>query len=672
MKFESVHLDYETRSELDVRKVGAITYAQHPSTEVMCLAWAVGDTPVNLWRPGEPFPKLLLHHMWANTIFKAHNALFEQCITKWVLPKHCQGIMFPTMHPSRWRCSAAKAAACALPRALEDAAKVLNLVVQKDMAGHKLMLKHSKPRSAWKKSGTGSKYFEDPIERLLIERYCVTDVLVERAIDRKLPDLIPFEQRVWVLNQEMNLRGVLIDVDTVKRILDWVTEETRILNLRLKQITYGKVEKATERDKLVTWIRAQGIQMPNLQAATVEKVLSDQKFLNDKNDPLKFVRRALIIRQSVGKSAIKKYPAMLKRVSKSKRIHDFSMYHGASTGRESGRGLQLQNLVKSRWKNFDSNLAIELINNSTLEELKLLYGDVFEVFSGCVRGMITSSPGHDLFTADYNAIEARVLQWMAGDKAGLERFRKKIDSYVLMASKIFGKPVSQITKEEREVGKRAELGAGFGMGGVKFHATCIQYGATNVTLELGKRAINIFRELHPEIPKMWAEIERVAIRAVQKPGRAFEACKTVWVYENDFLRCILPSGRSLRYYKPTIRSEPAPWGDLYPRLYHWSVNPKTKKWENAGTYGGKLTENVVQATARDIMVNAQLNLTEKGFAPMFAVHDEVISEKFIGNRDSIVKSNQLMLYERIMMNLPKWADGLPITAKGWTNKRYRK
>lgn len=671
-------VDYETRSELDVKKVGGITYAQHPSTEIMCVGYKINEMKSKIWLPwDDKIPSELLdaYNDMPEDSRLAHNALFEQCITAFVMPKYTKKIIH--LPPPMWKCSAAKAAAVAIPRDLEGACLSLNLKIKKNMEGRKLMLKHSKPRSAWVKWTNGGettvlkdprKFFDDVDEREIIYNYCRTDVDAEDLLDRSLPDLIPFEREVWILNQYMNLNGVRIDVDTVKRIMKWIKIETRRLNEELAVVTDRKVRTVNQRDKFLRWISKQGISLPNLQAETVTKLIEmidkgESKMVRRASNPAA-VREALVIRQQIGKSSLKKYPAMLKRVSMDGRVKDYSMYHGASTGREAGRGLQLQNLVKGKIK--DTDLAIEMIRTSDLEEIRFLYGDLMEVFSSCVRGMIQASKKRFLYAADYNAIEARVLQWMAGDKAGLKRFRDGIDSYVLLAEKIFACKVTRGTSDGeamREVGKRGELGAGFGMGGPKFYKTCLKYGATNVTEALCKRAINIFREVHPEIEAMWKNLEQAVVKAIRKPGRVVTVNKTSWQVKDGFLWCELPSGRKLAYYKPTVRMEPTPWGELAPKIYHWSVNPKTKKWENASTYGGKLTENVVQATARDVLMDAAVRLKKHDYTYLFSVHDEAISESEDGD---------IREYEKILMTLPKWADGLPIVAKGWKGPRYAK
>jgi DNA polymerase len=655
-----VYLDFETRSEIDLKKTGAVTYAQHPTTEVVCLSWKEPGCHPGIWYPGTEFPRRFIALLKDPTVvWVAHNALFEYVIYNYVL--RARFLWLPDLAPSRFDCTAAKAAACALPRNLEGAALALKLPVQKDMGlGSKLMKKYMKPRPAWKKSGTGDKYFSDPEELNEIYKYCRTDVTVTELLDNRLPDLIPFERKIWLMNIRMNLHGVRVDVRSAKKIQEWIGLETDRLNRELTQITYGEVTSANKREPFLNWLRSEGLTIGNLQAGTVTELLAA------KNPRGVYVaigpaRRALTIRQAVGRSALKKYPAMLKRVSRDGRVKDYSLYHGASTGREAGRGLQLQNIVKGKIKNTD--LAIDLINTSSLEEIQFLYGDAFEVFSSCVRGMVTADEGQMLYAADYSAIEARVLAWMCDNKTALHQYLNNIDSYKIMAAKIFGCSVEKVTYDQREVGKRVVLGCGFGMGHKKFFETCVKYKVKGVSEALAKRAVSVYRSTHEEVPSMWGDIESAAINATLKPGRTFTTCRTSWEFSKGFLWCTLPSGRKLAYYGPSIKSEMKPWGEPGPTLFHWGSNPVTKKWEKSSTYGGRLVENCVQGCARDIMVNGNWEARFKGYQPLFNVHDEIVAQKKNGNLEEYVEA---------LTKLPEWAKGLPVKAKGWEKYRYRK
>lgn len=661
-----VFLDFETQSESNLPKVGAIKYAQHPSTGILCLGYKIGLAETKIWVPSiHPNVPLDLERALTNKshIFVAHNAIFEQAIYEFVMRKHT---FLPALPPERWSCTASKAACVAIPRNLEGAALVMNLKVQKDMQGNRLIKKYMKPRTVWNNwYQTGDlldepkKYFDDPEELDDIYKYCITDVDTEFELDNALPDLIPFEREVWLENQRMNLRGVQIDIEAVTQILRCIEVESISLHAKAEELSGLKV---TQREKLLKWVRSQGVRITNMQAGTVREII--------KKDIPKNVKKVLKIRQAVSRTSTRKYWAMLERAGEDGRVRDLSMYHGASTGRESGTGLQIHNLPKGKIK--DTDLAIDVIRDSDLGTQKLIYGDVMELYSSCIRGMVIPTPGLVMYAADFNAIECRVLNWIAGNEPVLKDFRLGRDPYLKMASAIYGVRITKEETDKRQLGKTAELGAGFQMGPDRFFQTCKDWGVNGgkgVPMPLAKKAIEIYRRTHKPVVSLWSNLERAAIKAVQT-GDTIKINKTVWVKRKGFLWCTLPSGRKIAFRAPTVRNEPTPWGDLRPKLYHWSIDPKTKQWSNGATYGGKLTENVVQATARDIMIDAVLRMKTKGFTYLFSVHDEIIAEAKL--RNGMSAEFHLKEFEKILTTLPPWAKGLPIAAKGWSGPRYKK
>lgn len=651
-----VTFDYETRSELDVTKVGAPKYARHWSTEIVCASWAVDDGPVQTWKPleGEPIPPELLRLMRnKRALFEAHNAMFEQCITEFVLRRDYPEV--PHMPPERWDDSAARAGACAMPRSLEGLCKALNTKVQKDMTGHRIMKKLMKPRPAWKKTRQGSKYPDKQSDYEATYSYNADDILAERGASHRLPPLIPQEREIWLANQKMNLQGVCIDLPVVKRVIKMIAEEFIDINKRCKALTNGTINSPTERDRVLKWVRARGYKIPNLQSATVEEWLKKTK------GP---ARELLEMRQAVGLASIKKYHAMRTRADDDGRVRDLTLYHGASTGRESGRGLQVQNLVKAP-SGFDQDLAIKIISTEDREFIKLIYGDLFKVFAACLRGMITASPGYELWSADYNAIEARILHWICDFQPGLKAWTSGADQYKKMAKVIYIVNEEDVTDDQRFVGKQAVLGCGFGMGWKKFMLQCQKFGR-EVPASTCKTAVEKYRQTHKPIVDSWKNTERAAIQAVLNPGKRYTANKATWFVEGEFLWAELPSTRRLAYYKPTIRNEAAPWGDLIPKLYHWQSHPKNPKlWVNGATWGGKLVENLVQAIARDLMFAAVVRARKAGYQYLFSVHDEGNFENRIG------KGKQEEFY-KLLTDLPDWAKGLPVKVSGWHGHRYRK
>lgn len=666
-------IDYETRSEADLRKTGGVKYAEHSSTEIMCFGYKINDEPAKLWRTIEDrtLPKDLLDFARdSKTLWIAHNALFEQSITEYVLRRDFP--QFPKLPPERWKCTAAKAAANGLPRNLEGAALALDLPVKKNMDGRKLMLKYSKPRAAWKKwkesvknpsmfgwyYGEPDKYFFKEEELGKLYDYCLTDVQAEYLLDKALPDLLPVEREIWLLNQHMNLRGVQVDADTARLVLKLIAGYSVKLEKELVEITEGEVTSANQRDRLLMWLNKKGLSIPDLAAKTVEDTLKALPDFDLKDSP---AARVLSIRQMLAKSSTKKYKAILDRAGSDGRVRDLALYHGAHTGRESGTGLQLQNLPKGKIKNTDR--AIEVLKTGDMEFIETLYGDPMGVFSSCVRGMITATPGFELFVADYNAIEARVLAWVANDFGALDVFKNGIDPYVRAAARIFKIEESEVTPEQRQIGKIAELGLGYGMGANKFMQTCINWGINDVDESLSKSAVETYRKLHAPITRLWSAVEKAAIHVVTNPKHIVKLDKLRFGMRGRFLWVELPSGRRINYHGPIVKLNRMPWGQERQALYHWGVNSLTKKWECASTYGGMLVENIVQGIARDINLHAALKLDGAGYTYLFQVHDELVSETSKGSVEE---------FEKILMTLPKWAEGLPITAKGWSGGRYKK
>jgi DNA polymerase len=665
-------LDFETRSEIDLKKVGAIEYAKHPSTEIICLGWKVGKNDTELWVPSDkrsPLP----HSFFRGSNDKeramvAHNAPFEIAILTYVMPRYFKGYRCPPLN--RFRCTAAKAAACALPRGLEGAALALDLPVKKNMDGRRLMLKHTKPRTQWFYKGKGDKYHENEFERWAIYDYCIGDVEVEDLLDDTLPNLTPEEQLNWERNTRANMRGVTIDIPTVEKILDLVDDEELINQRRAIEICGHKV---TKRAKVLEWVQEHGADIERLNKESIQQCLINQEDL----EPL--TRELLELRLNGSKTSIQKYTAMVERAGSDYKVRDYSMFHGASTGRDAGTGLQLHNLPRPSIK--DTNLAIDVLNDAFDDEeidtasfLKLVYGNNMALYSSLVRGMITADKGHELFMADFAAIEARIVAWIGGQEDLLDLFRKGQDPYVKMASLIFNidekvllakvKQKDPTAMNMRQLGKTAVLGCGFGMGHKKFFEQCVANRVKGITPELAVRAVNIWRKSNKKIVSAWYNIEKAAILATQKKATV-KVNRTAWFVRDGFLWCELPSGRRLAYYKPSVRNEPGFGGRLTPRLYHWGVHPKTKQWCETGLWYGTLIENIVQATARDVAKAGEKAIEAAGYNYLFQVHDEIIAQRETGFGD--VKE-----YEMLLTKVPKWAAGLPIAAEAEKGFRYKK
>ncbi len=668
-------LDFETFSEVDLKKVGAWEYSVHPSTNVLCAAFRVGTRETlsqsKTWawtaydREGrvkhnsiEMLRTALCAH---DIVLVAHNALFEQVITRNTLARqflYTVRDIVGAIPPSRWLCTASLAATLALPRNLEGAAAALKLPVQKDMDGRRLMLKWCKPRKPTKNNP--STRHDDADELVRLVEYCKRDVDAEVELFLRAPPLSANEREVWLLDQAINLRGFAVDRPLVKTVLDMVADETEELNRETVRLTKGALKSTTQRDKTLRWLENNGLFLPNLQKETVENAVESQLAIG-------VPKRILEIRQAISKTSTAKYIVFDQRSRQDARVRDILLYHGASTGRWTATGIQMQNFPRGNTK--DTALAAEILLSGDLDLVRMIYGDPMSLFSDCLRSVIVAPKDKVLDVADYAAIEARVLFWVAKHEAGLKAFREGRDLYKEQAADVFGCDPADIVDGsfERFLGKSLVLGAGFNMGYKKFVAACLKQGQ-EVSEELAQAGISAYREKHRPVVSLWGVIGQAAIAAVQNPKKRYSVNRTAWAMRRGFLTCELPSGRLLWYPEPTIRWEPPPWGgEKRPTLYHWGVDATTKKWNQEKTYGGRLVENVVQAIARDLMAEAMLRIAKKGpWELALSVHDELVAERDLSskatNRD----------FCRLMAEVPDWAQGLPVAVAGWEGMRYRK
>lgn len=687
-----VFLDFETRSMVDITSTGAWKYAESETTDILCMVWAVEDQKPKLFIPPQfndsfeletvsgremidEFQKLIANE---EILFVAHNAFFEKAIWHNIL--HSRYGM-PAIPDDRWRCSAAVAASFALPRALGNVCPVLGLQHQKDDEGHRIMLQLSKPKldkRAGKHVFNEHDKYAHKFESLYA--YCVKDVEAERDLWMTLRPLAGEELNVWLLDQKINRRGLFIDKEFCEAAAELAELDDEHLNDRLYTLTGGEVQRATNVAQLLDWInrRINGT-IDNVTKATIAGLLKevDERVHTDKE----VVREVLSIRQSVGKTSVAKFAAMLNSLCADGRLRDLLMYHGASTGRWTGKLVQLQNLPRGIFKSAEEQeTAIEIVKRKDLKTLREKYGNVKEVLSSCIRGLIIPSKGHALYVADYASIEARVLFWIAGHQEGIAMYERGIDLYKHMAMKIYNlKTEAEVTSAQRQLGKQAILGCGYGMGAKKFRETCLGYGM-DVSEELAEETKNAYRELHHPIPQLWRDVEAAAIEAVRT--RQPVVCgKITFAVVGKFLHCKLPSGRLLSYFKPTLKPDTTPWGTPTWKLEFLGENSVTRKFMREATYGGRLVENIVQAVARDLMAHAMQVCENAGFKILVTVHDELIAERE-GHPDFPIIRNAKTEAEKIkattewfvelMSALPTWADGCPVTAEGWSGFRYKK
>lgn len=384
----------------------------------------------------------------------------------------------------------------------------------------------------------------------------------------------------------------------------------------------------------------------------------------------------LKIREMICRSSTAKYQAFELRSRSDGRARDNTIFFGAHTGRQSGTGLQPQNLFKRIYEQEDVEAGLKLMLSRDALSIQALFDKPMDLYASALRSCIIAADGCTLDVGDWNAIEVRVLFWLAGHTKGLQAFRDDRDLYLEMAAHIYGMKIEKLVKLfkagqalaklMRQLGKQTVLGAGFGIGinGIKFQATCAQY-KIKISLELAQSAIKAYRAMHPQIPAFWRALEKAAIYAVVSPGRQYRVGRLVWEKRGDFLQVTLPIGRKICYYKARVDKVKTPYG-MKPQLSYMGVRSPSKTFGLIHTWGGKLAENVTQGVARDLMVEAELRLEKtRIYQPVLAVHDEIISERWEHQG-----SNEEFL--EIIGEAPAWADDLPIKVEGWSEKRYRK
>lgn len=652
-------IDFETRSEIDIRKVGAWLYSMHPSTEVLCMAQKAGDTPVKLLSPD-----LFYVHSKSKVrtvlgdyfTLEAHNAGFEYAIWHNIM---CKRFNWPQISVDRWSCSAAKAASYGLPRSLDGASRAMGLATQKDMSGHRLMLKMCKPRTKWRKTGEGEKWHEDSDDLNRLYEYCKTDVETEYELSSALKPLPSFEKKIWALDQVINRRGISCDLGLVHSAIKMIAALEGDAKDEIFDLTDGEVGSLGQVAKIIEFLHNtfDYFDIENLQAETVEELLKGHLYPKAK--------RILELRQLHSKASTKKYKAMLARSDAAGKIRDTLMYHGAHTGRWAGMGIQPHNYLKPVFDRLSiENLAIPAIKAGYVDELSLMFGSPMDALASSLRASLCAADGKTLIGADYSAIEARVLLWLVNDEAALDLYYSGECLYRDMASRIYNKPINEITKEQRDLGKRAVLGLGYQMGPPRFKSSCWEYGKVKVDLFFAKKVVKIYRDRYVKVKDFWKDVNRSAINAVKiKSNEYYHAVGDKGLgfeYKPPFLYCHLPSGRKLAYKDPSL------YLGKYDKvaLRYWGVDSKTRKWTRQDTYGGKLVENIVQATARDIMAEGMLRAEAADYPIVLTVHDEVIAEP---TRDKTVEE-----FVDLLTEVPEWAEGCPIDAEGWKGQRYRK
>ena len=639
-------IDIETYSDVDLQKSGVYAYTASPNFEILLFAYSFDDEDVRIidLASKEVISDEIIEALKDETVIKtAFNAQFERTC----LSKHLKTYL----QPEQWRCTMAQAATLGLPLSLEGAAQVLGLEEQKMKEGRELIRFFTIPCKPTKTNGerTRNLPYHAPEKWDTFKNYCKRDVEVEMAIRRRIEDypISLKEQKVYILDQKINDRGVLADMKLVENAIK--------CDMLFKKETITKAQMLTGLDnpnsvmQLKEWLFEKGVEVDSLSKKNVTELAKEADGE---------VEALLNMRLKLAKTSVKKYEAIKRTACPDGRVRGLFQYYGANrTGRFAGRLVQVQNLPQNHLP--DLKLARNLVKNGQFSTLEMLYDNVPNVLSELIRTAFVPKERHRFIVADFSAIEARVIAWLANEKWRMDVFKTHGKIYEASASQMFHVPIEEVTKGSilRQKGKVAELACGYGGGvGALRSMGAIEMGVREEELQ---GLITNWRNSNPNITKLWWDIDRAALKVVKE--RTTENVGRIKIhYEKGVMFITLPSGRKLSYIKPRI--EPNKFG----RDGFTCVGVGTaRKWERIETYGPKLTENAVQAIARDLLCEAMLNVSAKGYDIVMHCHDEIIVEAPIGF-GSVEELCRLMAIN------PVWAKGLPLRADGYECMFYRK
>lgn len=639
-------IDIETYSDVDLTKCGVYAYSDSPQFEILLFAYAFDDEPTQIvdLACGEELPQRVLDALEDESIIKtAFNAAFERtCISKYIGKK---------LSPVAWQCTAVQSAMLALPLSLDGVGEVLDIQRKKLKEGTDLVRFFSMPCKATKANGGRTRNLpsDEPEKWERFKTYCIRDVEAEREIRYKLRNYpIPeSETRLYQMDQEINDRGILVDRALVENAVLCDTQYKEAVTARAYELT--GLANPNSPAQIKGWLSDRGVEVESLDKKAVKSMISDADGE---------VLEVLQLRLLMAKTSVKKYEAIERSVCADGRCHGLLQFYGANrTGRWAGRLVQVQNLPQNHIE--DLELARHLVKNRQFDLIDLLYDSTPGVLSELIRTAFVPKDGCRFIVADFAAIEARVLAWFSGEQWRLTTFAEGGDIYCASASQMFGVPVVKHGENGhlRQKGKIAELALGYG-GSV---GALTSMGALDMGMqeEELQPLVNQWRTSNPHITKFWWDVDAAAVKAVKE--RTSVTYKNLcFTYRSGILFVTLPSGRHLSYIKPRMNQ------NRFGResLSYEGVG-ESKKWMRIETYGPKLVENIVQATARDLLAFAMLRLRDAGFEIVMHIHDEAVLEVPIG-----VSSVEEVC--RIMAVAPDWAAGLPLRADGYECPFYKK
>ena len=644
-----IGIDIETYSSNDLTSCGVYKYVEADDFTILLFSYSVDGAAVQCvdFAQGETLPAEILAALRDPAVIKtAFNAAFERiCISRYY--------GWPFMDPAQWRCTMVRAARMGLPLSLEQCGEVLRLEDGKMKKGKALIRYFSTPTK-------GKRHLpaDAPDRWETFKQYNIRDVEVEQQVLAKVRRLEPaeFDEQLYVVDQLINDRGVLLDRQLAENAARIDDEYKAQLLAEAKELT--GMENPNSPAQIKDYLhKAAGISVSTLNKKNLDEVEALVKYHRK-------ARRVLELRREMGKTSNKKYAAMLKCVCADGRIHGLLQFCGAArTGRWAGRLVQVQNLPQNHLSDLD--YARQLVKAGDLEDFELNYENPTHVLSELIRTAFIAKPGCVFHVCDFSAIEARVVAWLAGEQWVLDVFRGGGDIYCATASQMFGVPVQKHgpNAELRQKGKIAVLALGYGGGVAALEA--MGGSRMGLTEYEEKEIIRKWRDANPKIVRFWTIIEQAAVKAI-KTGESVTINRGIEVsYRWGMLLITLPSGRTICYPRATIGIEYGDgWRGDHEIIEYEGLNQTTKKWEKIRTYGGKLTENVVQAIARDVLGNVIIRAEESGLNIVFHIHDEIVVEAEAGQTLADV--------EAIFSKQISWCRDLPLKGAGYTTPYYLK
>ena len=659
----TLNIDLETYSSVDIKKAGAWKYIDSPDFEILLFSYSLdGATPVNVdFAQGEVLPPQIAELITSpDCIKRAWNAAFEWgCLSKYI------GKPLP---PEQWRCTMVHSLYAGYPASLDAAGRALGLPEDKRKlnTGKALIRYFCVPCKPTKTNGMRTRNYphHDPDRWKLFREYNDGDVITESEIGKRLENIaVPdFVQKEWETDLMINYRGVAVDLDMVHGALEIGAAVKQ--RLTHEAINISGLANPNSISQLSSWLEAETeTEIASLNKETVSMMLA-------REDNSQEVQRMLEIRQELGKTSTKKYDAIDTAICSDGRVRGLLQFYGANrTGRWAGRLVQVQNLPRTYTEPLE--LAREIVKGRKEDALRFIYGSVPDTLSQLIRTAFVAAPGHCFIDADFSAIEARVISWLAGEEWRLEVFRTHGKIYEASASQMFGVPLELIKKGNpeyalRQRGKVAELALGYQGGVPAMRQMDTGHQLDDLTDDEVKDIVTRWRATNKRIKDLWYKVDGAAVQVVQNGGsvgvngliisREFD-----YAQNRDYMTILLPSGRKLFYIDPQIGSNK--WDS--PSLSYMGMDQTTKRWKRIETYGGKLVENIVQAIARDCLALSIERLKAAGYNVVFHIHDEVVieCEKDKASLDDVV---------RIMSEPIPWALDLPLGADGWIGEFFKK